>query len=92
MLRVNDKGRRFFNESMYMDFTTIANAILAQVGTFALFDQAWLDSCLLYTSVDDLAVHKVAGEQHLVGLQVAEADVVGVHRQRDAVVVEGRCV
>ena len=39
--------------------------------------------------VDDLAVHKVAGEQHLVGLQVAEADVVGVHRQRDAVVVEG---
>ena len=44
MLRVNDKGRRFFNESMYMDFTTISNAILAQVGTFALFDQAWLDS------------------------------------------------
>ena len=39
--------------------------------------------------VDDLAVHKVAGQQHLVGLQVAEADVVGVHRQRDAVVVEG---
>ena len=44
MLRVNDKGRRFFNESMCMDFTTISNAILAQVGTFALFDQAWLDS------------------------------------------------
>ena len=43
MLRVNDHGRRFFNESQYMDFTGISNAILAQSSTFALFDQAWLD-------------------------------------------------
>ena len=39
--------------------------------------------------VHDLPIHEVAGQQHLVGLQVAEADVVGIHGQRDAVLVKG---
>ena len=38
--------------------------------------------------VHNLAVHKVARKQHLVGLQIAEADVVRLNLQRDAVVVE----
>ena len=38
--------------------------------------------------VDDLTVHEVACKQHLVGLQIAEADVVRFDLQGDAVVVE----
>ena len=38
--------------------------------------------------VHDLAVHQVAREQHFVGLQVAEADVVRRHGQPDAVLGE----
>ena len=38
--------------------------------------------------VDDLAVHEVACKQHLVGLQVAEADVVRFDLQSEAVVIE----
>ena len=38
--------------------------------------------------VDDLAVHKVACKQHLVGLQIAEADIVRFDLQGEAVVVE----
>lgn len=38
--------------------------------------------------VDDLAVHEVACKQHLVGLQIAEADIVRFDLQGEAVVVE----
>ena len=38
--------------------------------------------------VDDLLVHDVAGEQHLVGLQIGEADVGGGHFEIHAIVIE----
>ena len=38
--------------------------------------------------VDDLAVHEVACKQHLIGLQIAEADIVRLHLQGEAVLIE----